>query len=197
MKQIGVGLYTYLGDWDETFPPNRFPKNPNTVMPDTGGSGYEGSAWNWKRSLQTYVKGKGVYQCPSNDNAWTNKDNTNGCNGDESNCVPPWKGLDQYQIPNSYAINGAVFHEQYGARSLGDLKEPANLIFILESASGYPDLGDWACGSIFQHQGRRSNWLFCDTHAKNMGLGQTLKPTLLWRNPGEPSQCSPPKNMLM
>jgi prepilin-type N-terminal cleavage/methylation domain-containing protein len=48
MKQLGIGLYTYLSDWDETFPPNRFPPGGGEIPV---GSDYAGSAWyNWKRA---------------------------------------------------------------------------------------------------------------------------------------------------
>jgi prepilin-type N-terminal cleavage/methylation domain-containing protein/prepilin-type processing-associated H-X9-DG protein len=197
MKQLGIGLTQYLQDWDESFPWNRFGKTPGQILPDTGATGLEGSPYNWKRALQTYVKGAGVYLCPSNDFAWVKSD-SNGCDGDESNCVGPWKNQPQYQLPDGYAINGAMFHEQYGTRSAGDIKEPANLIFVLESKQGYPDLGDWACTTVFQHQGKLSNWLFCDTHAKAMNIGSTVKPVSLWRNPNDKSgSCAPTKAMLL
>jgi prepilin-type N-terminal cleavage/methylation domain-containing protein/prepilin-type processing-associated H-X9-DG protein len=180
MKQIGTGLYQYLQDWDESFPLNRF----------------SATNYNWKRAMSGYIKGPSVYFCPSNDSAWA-VSAFNACKGDETNCLQPWKGQPDKQLPDGYAYNGAFFHEQYGLRTLSDIKEPSNLIFLLESVQGYPDLGDWACNLVFQHQGRRSNWLFADTHAKSLKLGQTLKPVFLWRNPDDKQrQCSPPPNML-
>ena len=197
MKQLGTALTMYLQNWDETYPPSRFPKNPNQDLPS---GGHEGSGWNWKRALATTgeVKGIGVYLCPSNDLAW-DRSHANNCEGDESNCVAPNKGIADRQLPNGYATNGAFFHETLGARSAGDIKDPASLIFILESRTGYPDLGDWACQWTFQHSGRRSNWLFADTHAKSHKILQTIAPVYMWRNPDDRTRsCTAgmiPKNM--
>jgi prepilin-type N-terminal cleavage/methylation domain-containing protein len=186
MKQLGTSLYTYLQDWDDTYPMNRYADN--------------NLAYNWKRALwSTGVhKSVGVYQCPSNPHSWDKAD-ANGCLGDESNCVGTNRNQPDKQIPNSYAYNGAVFHEQYGARELGEIKDPANLILILESRQGYPDLGDWACSYIFQHTDKRSTWLFSDTHAKSMKIVQTLEPIFMWRIPPDKTRsCTVaglPKNM--
>jgi len=184
MKQIGTALTMYLQDWDETYPPNRFCKTAAPCTIENGG--LEGSYYNWKRALATtgIIKSPNIYECPSNDNAWTTSPQ-NGCMGDESNCVGPWKGVPSAQFPDSYAYNGAFFHEQYGARSAGDIKDPSNLIYILESRTGYPDLGDWACDSVFAHTDHRSNWLFADTHAKSYKEAQTLAPVYMWRNPDD------------
>jgi len=183
MKQLGTGLYTYLGDWDDAFPLNRF---PSANKP--GPTGLEGSQYNWKRALASYIKSNAVYTCPSNDKAWVNSD-ANACIGDESNCVGPNKGVADKQISNGYAYNGAFFHEQAVGpavpRELGDIKEPTNLIYLLESEQGYPDLGDWACQTVFVHNGKRANWLFADTHAKSFKIMQTLAPVYMWRNPND------------
>jgi prepilin-type N-terminal cleavage/methylation domain-containing protein len=190
MKQLGIGLYAYLNDWDEKFPQNRWAKTPGGA----NSGALEGSPFNWKRSLLTTQKGVGVFLCPSNPNAWGTKDNPNGCKGDESNCVAPWKNQDQLQIPNSYAINGAFFHEgahddagQHNPAELADIKDPANLLFLLESRRGYPDLGDWSCDHIFWHSNARENYLFCDTHAKSLQEMQTIQPltNYMWRNPND------------
>ena len=169
MKQIGIAAHTYLQDWDETYPINRF----DAAL-----------AYNWKRALWSVgtLKTVGVYQCPSNGNSWEKAD-ANGCLGDESNCVGPNKGVAALQIPNSYAYNGAFFHEQNGARAESDIKEPTNMIYILETRTGYPDLGDWAYTSVFTHSGHRSNWLFADTHARSLKMAQTVEPIYMWRNP--------------
>jgi prepilin-type N-terminal cleavage/methylation domain-containing protein len=186
MKQLGTAVYTYLQDWDESFPMDRYCKNPNVNCAGPNGeiTGQEGSPWNWKRSLWATgtLKTTKVYECPSNDNAWA-KSHANSCDGDESNCVGPNKGQPDRQIPNGYAQNGAFFHEQYGVRSLSDIKDPAQLIYLLESDTGYPDLGDWACQYVFVHPNKRAQWLFADQHAKSYTIPQTLAPVYMWRNP--------------
>jgi prepilin-type N-terminal cleavage/methylation domain-containing protein/prepilin-type processing-associated H-X9-DG protein len=191
MKQLGTGLYTYLGDWDDTFPMNRFPPGNTALHSNTGGD-FQGTNYDWKRAMQTYIKGIGVYLCPSNDTAW----GPSGCGnpscpqGDETNCKAPWKGVQSEQIPNGYAYNGAFFHENApfdgnieAPRELGDIKDPSNLIFLLESTSGCPDLGDWAYTSVFHHSSKTSNWLFADTHAKSIKESRTFSPTFMWGNP--------------
>jgi len=190
MKQMGVALTTYLQDWDETYPPNRFCKTPAPCAIEAGG--LEGTNYNWKHALFStgLIKSPNIYLCPSNDNAW-NTSEQNGCIGDESNCIAPNKGVAQKQFPHGYAVNGAFFHEVNGARSAGDIKDPSNLIFVLESKAGYPDLGDWACNSVFAHSDHRENWLFTDTHAKSYKMLQTLQPYYMWRNPDDKSrQCT-------
>ena len=185
MKQIGTALTTYLQDWDDNYPINRFGSD---------------LSYNWKRALWStgLIKSTNVYQCPSNDNSWAPAD-ADGCLGDESNCIGINKGKPDRQIPDSYAYNGAFFHEQYGARAAGDIQDPANLIYLLESRTGYPDLGDWACTYVFQHTDKRSNWLFADTHAKSLKILTTLAPVFMWRNPDDKERdCTPsgiPKNM--
>jgi prepilin-type N-terminal cleavage/methylation domain-containing protein len=182
MKQMGIALTAYLQDWDDTYPPNRFCKTAAPCAIENGG--LEGTYYNWKRALWStgLIKTANVYLCPSNDNAW-NVSEQNSCIGDESNCVGPNKGVAALQLPHGYAYNGAFFHEVNGARSAGDIQDPSNLIYILESKAGYPDLGDWACNSVFAHSDHRENWLFADTHAKSLKESQTLTPTFLWRNP--------------
>ena len=194
MKQIGLAVGTYLPDWDNTYPPNRFADSTHTGSPAPQGGvwGLEGSSYNWKRALWTtgVLKSASVYQCPSNDHSWDKADATN-CPGDESNCVPPNTGQSDRQLPNSYGYNGSVFHEAFGPVSEGDLKNPSQLILLAESVTGYPDLNDGICQVTFQHAGRRSNWLFADQHVKTLKLTQTLIPIYLWTNPGDPVFLGP------
>ncbi len=184
MKQLGTGLLQYLQDWDETYPLNRFPWG-NRKLTDP----LEGSPYNWKRALRGYVKGAGVYLCPSNPNAWDNAHATN-CKGDESNCLPPWRDMPTEQLPNGYAYNGAAFHEKWPFDGnprpveVADIKDPASLIYLLESRTGYPDLGDWARCWVFIHTDKSSNWLFADGHAKSLKISLTFSPKYMWGNPG-------------
>jgi prepilin-type N-terminal cleavage/methylation domain-containing protein len=190
MKQIGTGLYTYLGDWDDAYPMNRFPATANNTKPNTVGD-LQPTAYNWKRAMATYIKSKSVYECPSNDAAWGPSGLCGGCpEGDESNCKKPWKDDKSTWLPNSYAYNGAFFHESapwdglpHHPREAGEIKDPANLIFILESTAGCPDLGDWAWQSVFYHKSNKApNWLFADTHAKSIKESLTFSPKDMWGN---------------
>jgi prepilin-type N-terminal cleavage/methylation domain-containing protein len=185
MKQLGIGLYTYLQDWDESFPPNRF--DPTGADIGTG-KDFAGNAWyNWKRALLTTQKGASVFLCPSNSYSWLPAAQGGG-NGDESNNRGPFQA-DKNKwppLPASYAYNGAFYHEGAGVRTLGDIANPSELIYLLETTAGFPDLGDWACDLVYHHAGdKRSNWLFSDTHAKSYKLAQIQSPTYMWRNPDD------------
>jgi prepilin-type N-terminal cleavage/methylation domain-containing protein/prepilin-type processing-associated H-X9-DG protein len=182
MKQLGIGLYTYLNDWDEYFPQTRFQSNP----------AYH---WNWKRALRSYVKSTAVFLCPSNDYAWRNSEFT-GAPGDESNNSWPNK---EDKIPDSYAVDGGAFghnidaYATSGPRSVADFPDPSGQIFLLESRGGYPDLGPWmltatlaedSSKGYFQTHNSKStcNWLFADTHAKALTIQQTMSPREMWHN---------------
>jgi prepilin-type N-terminal cleavage/methylation domain-containing protein len=197
-KQIGTAVYTYLGDWDDTFPMNRFPTNV-ALHSDTG-SDLQPSWYNWRRAVSSYLKTYAVFQCPSNDNAW----GPSGCGscpeGDETNCQKPWSTDQTTWIPNGYAYNGAYFHENAPfdgeierPRELSEIQDPSDLLFMVESTEGCPDLGDWACGSVFQHSGKISNWIFADTHAHAEYMLQTVTPIYQWMTLQDTAvhQCTP------
>ena len=137
---IGTALYTYLDNWDDTYPLNRFPNNVKaldmTGYQDFSGGGAGGTArWNWRRALGTYIKGKAVWQCPSNDYAWAN-------GGDESNTY--YKN-EADKIPNSYPYNGGFFQESAPVftgvdtrprpRELSEIKDPSGLLCISDSST--------------------------------------------------------------
>ncbi|MGQ9524588.1 MAG: type II secretion system protein [Armatimonadota bacterium] len=186
MKQIGAAMYSYLQDWDETFPMNRFPDRTHPL-----GSGLEGSSYNWKRALYPYLMTPKVFECPSNEAAWARAQATNAI-GDESNVYYP---QDKW-LPNSYAYNGGFFHEWSALedvqrpRELGEIKDPAELILILESRGGYPDLGPWMLTAAeyapgkgwFTTHNHGCNWIFADTHAKWMKIQNTMVPREMWKD---------------
>ncbi len=200
LKQLGVALETYLSNWDGCYPMNRFPVKPGTQMPPN--SSNHGSTYTWRRALDSYTKSIGVWTCPSNQWIWT----TNGhvaeigaVPGDDSNKNPAYKDR---QIPTSYAYNGGYFHESrpitepQRPREQAEIRDPANLILILESRAGHPDLGYWCidgdCAGAgpglgsFQTHMNRLNWIFADTHAKSLKLAETIVPKQMWDEPGDP-----------
>lgn len=201
-KQIGLALNTYLSDWDDTFPLNRFPNNPAalsmTGYVDFSSSTAGGTArWNWRRAISMYVKSMSVWQCPSNDWAWAN-------GGDESNQY--YKDPSQ-KIPNSYAYNGGFFQESAPvftgvdtgprARELAEIKDPSNLICIIETRTVWPDFYtqndafDWTVEtgkSVYQTHQSRINFVFADTHAKALKLIQTVYPKEMWSGTNDPKQ---------
>jgi len=174
MKQIGIASYTYLNDWDDTYPWSRFPNASGTDRD---------YSHNWKDAIATNLKSKAVYKCPSNDYA---------DRMDESN---KW--------PISYAVNGAVFAEytrgdtccdpdryKIGPLTQGDIKDPAGLLWIIEVKTPYADLhpvglqdtafdGQQGKGDYTNHN-KGSNYLFADTHAKWVRISQTCVPKQMW-----------------
>jgi prepilin-type N-terminal cleavage/methylation domain-containing protein/prepilin-type processing-associated H-X9-DG protein len=184
MKQIGYALNAYLQDWDETFPMNRFPDNNHPL-----GSNLEGSSYNWKRAVYLYLSTPLIFQCPSNEAAWAPISGSDVL-GDESN---PYYPKEKW-LPNSYAYNGGFFHEwsalesEQRPRELGEIKDPAQLILILESRYSTPDLGPWmlTAGEYapgkgwFNTHNRGCNWVFADTHAKWMKIQLTMVPKEMW-----------------
>jgi type II secretory pathway pseudopilin PulG len=190
MKQIGIGLYSYLQDWDEAYPMNRYPGKAGADLGSTSAGDLQPTPYNWKRSLISYIKGQNIYLCPSNDTAWGPSGCGSSPRGDESNNQPPWAGKEEAQLPNGYAYNGSFFHENAPfdggprrPREMSDIKDPTQLVFLLESKVGCPDLGDWAYADVYHHASKSSNWLFADTHAKSLKESQTFAPVYMWGGP--------------
>lgn len=187
MKQLGLAIDLYLEDYDETFPMNRFPdaNHPLRGCISAPGApisaGMEGSSVNWKRVIAGYYKEKQVLLCPSNGYAWSQ-------GGDESN----FAYQDAQRLPNSYAYNGAYFHEAAPAcwsgeklarpRYLVEIQTPANLILLLETRYSFPDLGnifipqrvgDSKSAGPFQSHNGQCTWLFTDQHVRHLKLAAT------------------------
>ena len=167
MKQIGTAIYSYLQDYDESYPLNRFP-----VPPLVAGQNIDASPYNWKSAIAPLLKSTEVLMCPSNPGRLYKDASRN------------W--------PRSYAYNGAVFHEYTWGNCvptrLARIKDPAATLFIVETRGPWGDLGEWALGAPWGpytfdmkpslgafnvHMGRM-NALFADTHARSVKLIETL-----------------------
>ncbi|MBW3625506.1 MAG: DUF1559 domain-containing protein [Armatimonadetes bacterium] len=198
MKQIGIGAYQYLQDWDEHYPWSRFPAH---------GTNNRTYSYNWKDAIRGQVKSDAVYRCPSNDYA-SEKDEAG-------------------RFPRSYAMNGAAFAEYDGGApdkccddslasrmydrgplSLGDINDPAGLIWIIEVRSPWADLhttalswrdydGKQGHGPYHVHN-KGQNYLFADTHAKWHKMTSTLTPNQMWsmRNDEQKAFDNYAKNLL-
>lgn len=198
MKQIGMALNQYLGDWDDTYPWNRFPW-PDETRANFMAGNFHGSQYTWRRAIARYMKNYTAWVCPSNTWAGTVTGgviNPGPAGGDESNANKTYaaEGI----ILNSYAYNGGFFHEGSAGtpmrpRELSEIKDPAGLICILESRGSYPDLGDWMLDDVlegqkgwFQTHMKGCNWIFADTHAKWLRVQSTIVPKQMWRDSGNP-----------
>jgi prepilin-type N-terminal cleavage/methylation domain-containing protein len=172
MKQLGLGLQMYLGDYDGSFPVLR---RVNVPAPYT-----------WRESLYPYVKSVGVMSCPSN----------------PFGARFPKTTAEGGHCPISYALNGSLFGSLDGdinvfrVVSVEKIKEPSQSVFVVESRNPSAELGPWLVsleygaayggpghgrGFFFHHNGR-INLVFCDTSAHSMKLYQTLEPEDYWHD---------------
>lgn len=172
MKQIGIALQTYLGDYDDKYPMSRLPDATHTI------TNLDGTTINWRTELFSYIQSKDVLVCPTN--RWSKLKEESG------------------KYPISYAINGSMFHEYahgtYRATTTSDIKAPSDTLFIVESRAHYPDLGPWEWsvgvtaegdpqhGPFNIHGNQRMNAVFAHTHAKGVTLPETMTKDL-WKDP--------------
>lgn len=188
MKQMGVALQCYLGDWDDAYPMNRY-RDP--LMSATGAM--DGTRFNWKTSIQLYVKTKNnLWRCPTNFNRNLLDETGKGVSGANRDFVA---------YPRSYALNGDFFNDQSSPGlqviKAGSIKRQTKLIFVMESRFDAPDLtlgqfdtrlSFWQCragkGWIQIHMNGTSNFLFADTHMANMKVTKTLTPEQMWYDQG-------------
>ena len=170
MKQLGTALHTYLSDYDDCFPMDRYQDENHKVPGDL-----QGSKYNWRTSIYPYFKSTEVMRCPTNPEAKRF----------------PKLTEESKNYPISYSMNGAYFHEYaYGRNgvrppTLSRLKDPVGTLFVLESREPYPDLGPWcipwtywvrpndAKMGAFHHHNGRMNAVFADTHAQSIKLADT------------------------
>ena len=210
MRQIGTGVLLYIQDYDETYPMNRMPDetHPLEGCKLQGSSEYpigslEDSKINWRRIVQPYLKSKQVMICPSNPYA-LNSPFPKVPGGDQTNRFYTLKDY----LPLSYAYNGDFFHEAVPPclyneklerpRSLPEIQNSSNLIFLLESRVPYPDIGNWFFSFTadpsgrgpFQSHNGQINFLFADLHAKRLKLAATCTGKL-WTDsfPDRSSAC--------
>jgi prepilin-type N-terminal cleavage/methylation domain-containing protein/prepilin-type processing-associated H-X9-DG protein len=173
MKQIGIAVQMYLGDYDAKYPMNRLPPTPGAPRP------WDGSPFNWHTELTPYVQSKDVWKCPSNALARQF----------------PTVTEESKKFPISYSYNGAMFHESDsrhsgGAATIQSIKDPSGTLLVVESRGQWPDLGPWALDGYrsyipatgqengklgaFQTHDKRMNAVFADTHARSVTMKQTL-----------------------
>jgi prepilin-type N-terminal cleavage/methylation domain-containing protein/prepilin-type processing-associated H-X9-DG protein len=187
MKQLGLACMQYTEDYDGVYPMNR--------MPVTGG------LWTWKRAVFPYVKSYEAYKCPSvleyNPVNWET-----GAKGDESNSLPQFRNDKSQWIATSYGYSGGFFFETGAGgaarpRTLSEVKDPANTMYILNTRLAYPDLGPWMMSSYCDLKGNQSsnrkygpfvthfgriNFIFADGHVQAKKLIETVTPIDLWKS---------------
>ena len=203
MKELAQAVYNYLGDFDDTYPMNRF-RDP--LMPGDEMQPMNGTRYNWKTALFPYVKTRNdIWRCRSNPNR--NFDDETGT----------WTGFppeaEVPKFPVSYAYNGEYFQEFVGVtyeleeKKMSQIRKPTKLILICESRMWFPDVtsgmlsyANWdgyvnyKTGKTVQgtsnlniHYSGLTNFVFADTHCVAMKVKPTLTPTSMW-NPANQSE---------
>jgi prepilin-type N-terminal cleavage/methylation domain-containing protein/prepilin-type processing-associated H-X9-DG protein len=179
-KQLGTALLSYLQDYDDAFPMNRF---VGVKMPN-------GSARNWRDAVFHYYSSMDVMRCPTN------------VAGNQFPKLTEESGV----YPISYALNGSLFDEYayttdgvtqrngFQPVTSSQVKDPSGTLILIESREPAPDLFvddvnvskyfyDRAGGKgVFQDHDSRINCLFSDGHAKAMKLAETLTPSQVWHD---------------
>ena len=194
LKQIGIAVMQYTDDYEGTYPKNRH---------------YDGVGmqyWTWKRAIFPYVKTYEAFRCPSitAKGLWAAY-NDNGAPGDESNLMPEFykDKTKATWMPVGYAYSGGFFHESSDGtgrekpRKLSQVKDPANVLFILNSRSSFPDLGPWMMSSRYDINGNQvttSNYgpfvahtgrvpfIMADGHVKALKMMETVTPIDMWQS---------------
>lgn len=198
LKQIGLAVLQYAGDYDDTPPCGN------------GASATNHDGQGWAGQIQSYVNILGVFQCP-----------------DDTSCLPGSAGCttntDNRMLVESYIYNADLTSPgNTGVLSpLSKYTSPANTVMIGEGRNGVawamngkqssgrigptennsPDSGGggvnpgnvvWACGNLAGHPGNGlyahvtgANWLACDGHVKFLRGGQ-VSGTGNAAHPGDP-----------
>lgn len=195
-KQIGIALYMYLTDFDDSLPMANYP-NP--------GSGYTGPytqfTWGdgpgvsqpvWADLLAPYAKNVSIFSCTTDDGT-------------------PRTATTQQPFPSnvprlSYALNyyfyslpGGIRLFNTGGGSITNLNDPAGKIFIVETAPN-PNVGT-KYGQVaeivnpgrywgFERHLSGANYVMADTHAKYHRMPQWWKDSSLTSVWGSPENAS-------
>lgn len=162
-KQIGIGLYLYLQDSDDSLPMANYPTwttgQPTTIFAFHNGAGI--SELSWADLLQPYSKNVPIFKCPVDEGI------VKATNGQ----IIPGAKL-------SYALNYYFYRQPNGVArfaltggNMSEMGAPASKIFIAETgvnpANGaQPEIvrPDRFWGFTRHTEG--SNYVMADTHAK-------------------------------
>ena len=154
-KQIGLGIYQYIQDYDETIP--------------LGGWGIGPYGSRWFRDIYPYVKNLNVYVCPSS----LNNDTTAMYFSPKMASFPQYPG-DTNLYPQSgggYAINanlvgypynkdiGPPANPPYDSKTLADIKNSSGTFLVCE-ASAFTNaiLGNNDAATWIKYESRNSDW---------------------------------------
>ncbi len=129
-KQLGLGLYMYAQDYDETMTPTRFNYRGNPALPNQcRGGGVVGTQWNYR--IQPYIKNEQIFKCPS--------DYTQPGADSFGKQVPASRkrsyvlvaGDQSWANANGCAHPGGISGPNWGA-TFGEISTPATMIMCYE-----------------------------------------------------------------
>lgn len=186
-KQIGLALYMYLQDYDETMPPADYGA-PVTQPPYTQFAWFSGAGGAVYYPpccfdlLQAYEKNLQIHKCPS-DTSGLPSQLPLGVNGSGERLQPLSYGLNRYFFfkPDDFKFSPAA------GWTLSSIGVPANRVFIVESASvlgrelvGPSNLSLVNGGQppLFRRHNEGAIYVYADGHAKWHKMPQSWDPKL-------------------
>ncbi|HEY3781330.1 MAG TPA: prepilin-type N-terminal cleavage/methylation domain-containing protein [Fimbriimonadaceae bacterium] len=161
-KQMGVGLYLYLNDYDDSLPMANYPNNGSTSAFSYRAKGSSATSYpasNWADIIQPYVKNYQVFKCP-----------------DDASGPLVFSGSPVPGYPLSYALNMYIFLGLGGfptfagttGMAMSSITAPSEKLFIVESNSSISQEVVTPASTkrvgLYRHFGG-ANYTFCDTHA--------------------------------
>jgi prepilin-type N-terminal cleavage/methylation domain-containing protein/prepilin-type processing-associated H-X9-DG protein len=177
LKQIGLAVMQYSGDYDEKLPPTSFLKDwtPTYAEP-------------WQSLVQPYVKSVQLFKCPSNASTRSINYVPSGqpaiavsylCNGGGNvGNEGQWGGKTPMPV---VMPTGDGSYYRNAATGLSEIASPSQLILVGEGADRadpwfYPQFSDM---KMQNHLGT-ANFLFADGHVKSMRPVATGTPINMW-----------------
>lgn len=182
-KQIGVGLYLYVQDFDDSLPMANYPPTyvgpPFTAFAWHAGAGV--AELNWADLLLPYMKNVDVFKCP-----------------DDSSGPADWpkgSGTKVAGKPLSFALNQFFFKKPSGSffsltgGSMSEIATSSSKVFVVETQSNShyelmaPNRWKAPDGkSILDRHMGGTNYVYADTHAKYKKMPANYKtlPTSGW-----------------
>ncbi len=135
-KQLGMALQMFAQDYDEYLPKAWFNDEPSWNGCPNGGRycwPWRDPMWGWDYVIQSYIKNKQIYQCPSDSESWAR-----GLWNDS------WSGLpaapEDDNIPGSYRLNLSNYpNGPWNALKLSAIDRVAEAILLAESRPGWGD----------------------------------------------------------
>jgi prepilin-type N-terminal cleavage/methylation domain-containing protein/prepilin-type processing-associated H-X9-DG protein len=127
-RQLAQAVAMFSQDHDEYLPKAWFNDEPNFAEPKSWG--FRDPMWGWDYVLQSYIKNKDVFQCPSDSESFLRGTWNDGDSG-----LPDSPQADN--IPGSYRYN--ISNQPNGpwdAANLSDIDRPAEAIVICENTPG-------------------------------------------------------------